>query len=277
MSFKDTFLKMSPGPAREELVYNEVIKQGAPKNLIPVTVNGPNNIKITYQVMPDFLMVDGTRVPMTPATAQKIANAFGMKLPTSKMSKQIYDAANTKIRATPLSSSGYTGVDGKHYSGKDVVQSRISSSDAAIEYSKLTDAEIDKHRNKGPTGLISGHGKEILQPLGDPRDVSFGGWQGQDGKALQPYTLAHKGGANSHTEYGLYARLISNNIQVTTPSGKVINTTLDKLANKPNLWKSVSETDKVLSYNSNPQLNTPPQADKSVIKKIDDFLNNIKL
>lgn len=277
MSFKDTFINMVPGPTREQFLYDEIVKRGPPKNLVPVTVNGPSNIKITYQVMPDYLMVDGTRVTLTPATAQRVADAFGMKLPTSKMSKQIYDAADTKVRATPLSSSGYVGSNGQRYSGKDVVQHRISQSDAAVEYSKLTDAEIAKlNKNKSP-GIISGHGKEIVQPLGDPKDVSFGGWQGQNGKALQPYTAAHKGAAQSHSEYGLYTRLISNNVQVTTPGGKVINTTMDKLASKPNLWKSISDADKALSYNSKPELDVPPQTDKSVIKKIDDFINNIKL
>jgi hypothetical protein len=277
MSFKDTFVKMPSGPAREEFIYNTLVKQGPPKNLVPVTVDGPNNTKITYEVMPDYLMIDGIRVTIAPATAQRVADAFGMKLPTSKMSQQIYNAANTKVRATPLSNSGYVGVDGQRYSGKDVVQSRISNSDAAIEYSKLTDAEIEKQRKNNPAGLIAGHGKEILQPLGDPKDVSFGGWQGQNGKPLQPYTAAHKGAAASHSEYGLYTRLISNNVKVTLPSGKVINTTMDKLANKPNLWKSISDNNKIVSYNAKPEQNMLPNADKSVIKKIDDFINSIKL
>jgi len=38
MSFKDEFLKLPPGKARDELVYKAVISQGRPKNLVPVTV-----------------------------------------------------------------------------------------------------------------------------------------------------------------------------------------------------------------------------------------------
>lgn len=278
MSFKDEFIKMQPGPAREQFLFNEIIKRGPPTNLVPVSITGPNNVKITYKVMPDYINIDGVRAPLAPATAQRVADYFKMKLPTGKISKQIYDAAGTKVRATPLSSSGYIGADGKQYSGKDVVESRISSSDAAIQYSKMTDEEITKNKiDKAPNNIIAGHGKEVIQPLGDPKDVSFGGWQGHDGKTLQPYTTAHKGGAATHSEYGLFTRLIANDVVVTLPNGKQINTTLDKLVASPTLGKSVSETNKPASY-------TPTQTNKSnssinkseIFKKVDEFLNQIK-
>lgn len=58
MSFKDEYLKLPPGKAREDLVYKAVISQGPPKNLVPVTVPGPNGSKITYNVLPDYISVD---------------------------------------------------------------------------------------------------------------------------------------------------------------------------------------------------------------------------
>lgn len=266
MGFKEQFLALPPGPAREALVYNEVISRGPPKNLVPVTVDGPNGIKITYHVMPDYVMVDGIRATMAPATAQKVADHFGMKLPTGKMSKQIYDAADTKVRAVPLSSSGYIGADGKRYSGADVVKSKINNSDAAVEYSKLTDAEIAKQKGN-PNSLIAGHGKEILQPLGDPKDVSFGGWQGQNGQALQPYTTAHKGGAETHSEYGLYTRLVGDDITVTTPDGRTINTTMEKLMANPNLGKTISDVNKVVTYNDPGNMPKPKETTPIKINK----------
>ncbi len=260
MSFKDDFLKTPPGPAREALIFNAAVKQGKPKDLTPITITDAKGNKITYKVQPDVLTIDGIRVTPAPATAQKIANYFGMKLPTDKMSKQIYDAANTKIRAVPLSGAGYTGKDGKYYSGADVVKNHINSSDAALEYSKRTDEELAKLK-KDNLGLIAGHGKEILQPLGDARDVSFGGWQGSDGKALQPYGTAHKGGAETHSEYGLYARLVDDNITVTTPDGKTITTTMDKFLSNPDLGKAISNNNKVVTYNAPKDLskNKPTQ------------------
>jgi hypothetical protein len=258
MSFKDEFLKTPPGPAREALVYNAIIQQGPPKNLVPVTVPGPGGTKITYQTMADYITIDGIRVPMTPVTAQRVANHFGMMLPTSKMSQQIYEAAKTKVRANPLSGTGYVSpLTGKRYSGKDVVKSRIGESDAAVAYSNLTNQELSKIKNPG---LISGHGKEITEPTQSASisDVSFGGWQGAGGKALQPYTNAHKGQAAFHTEYALNTRLIDDgNVIITTPDGKTISTTMQKLRANPNFSKAIADATGIKKYDDKSQKVSP--------------------
>ncbi|HVI41041.1 MAG TPA: hypothetical protein VM577_10295 [Anaerovoracaceae bacterium] len=247
--FKEQFLKTPPGPAREELIYNEIIKSGPPKQLIPVTVDGPNGTKITYNVMPDYVMLDGIRVTMAPYTAQKVADHFGMMLPTDKMSQQIYNAADTKVRANPLSSGGYTGADGKQYSAQDVIQHRIGAGDAALKYNDLTNQEIEKAKQSGKDlGLIAGHGKDILQPMARSNDPSIGGWHGKDGKALQPYGSPHKGEAGSHTEYGLYTRLIGNNAKVTMPDGRVVDTSVQKLLNDPEMAKILASKPGVNKY-----------------------------
>lgn len=234
-NFKELFLKTPPGPGREKLVFDEIVRRGKPQNLVPVTIDGPRKTKITYHVMPDYIMVDGLRITMTPTTAQKVADHFNMQLPTDKMSQQIYQAADTKLRAAPLSGSGYQGSDGKFYQGKDVVKSRINQSDAAIEYNKLTDEEIKKRQQqlgKNPT-LIAGHGKDILQPLTNSNDPTIGGWHGESGIPLQPYSSPHKGQAQAHTEYGLYTRLVDDKVTLTGPDGKIIETTMAKLLNNP--------------------------------------------
>lgn len=260
MSFKDEFLKTPAGPAREALVYNAIIQQGPPKNLVPVTVPGPNGTKITYKVMADYVMIDGIRVPMTPVTAQKVANHFGMSLPTAKMSQQIYNAADTKVRAPPLSGSGYVSpLTGQHYSAKDVVKSRIGESDAAVYYSDLTNQKIQEATKDKNPGLVGGHGKEITEP-GDGAnisDVSFGGWQGSSGSALQPYSYAHKGQAGAHTEYALNTRLVDDVVTVTTPDGKVITTTMEKLRSNPNLAGAIATSTTIKQYNSKSKQNVP--------------------
>lgn len=254
MSFKEQFLKMPPGPARETFIYNAIINQGPPKNLVPVTVTDPNGVKITYKVMPDYVMIEGIRVPMSPVTAQRVAKHFGMSLPTAKMSQQIYDAADTKVRAAPLSGSGYTGADGKRYSAKDVVESRIGASDAAVVYNEKTDKEIAKQVGNKPPTLIAGHGKDILEPLANnPQDVSMGGWQGSSGNPLQPYSSPHKGQAAVHSEYALYTRLVGGDVTVTLPNGKTITTTMDKLRNNPDLSKLVANKPGMSSYQTKPQ------------------------
>ncbi len=296
MSFKNEFLKMQPGPAREALVYNALIAQGPPKNLVPVTVPGPNGTQITYKTMPDYVSIDGLRVTLTPSTAQRLANAWGMSLPTAKMSQQIYNAADTKVRAPPLSGSGYTGIDGKKYTAKDVAETRIGASDAAVRYNDLTNKEVAK-AGENP-GLISGHGKEILEPVSNPNDVSFGGWQGSNGKPLQPYGSAHHGESENHTEYALYTRLIGGDVVITTPDGKKITTTMEKLRANPNMSSAVANSPGIKQYNAGKQPATkqkdvpmsaqpekeqvaysPPKAQSgrlSFLERIDDFLNQFK-
>ena len=48
----------------------------------------------TFEVMPDYLAVgsdaDFVRVPMTPMTAARIADAFGCALPTRKVVDEVY-------------------------------------------------------------------------------------------------------------------------------------------------------------------------------------------
>lgn len=249
MSFRDEFIKMPASAAREQLIYEAAIKQGPPKNLVPITVNGPSNTKITYFTTPDYYTIDGLRITPSPETAQRIANHFGMSLPTAKQSKQIYNAADTKVRYSPLSAGGYTSpITGKHYTASDVMSHRIDAADAAVFYNEKTNEEIAKTNPNAI--LIAGHGKDIIEPMGDPQNPSMGGWQGANGKALQPYTENHKGEAERHSEYALYTRLIGNEVIVTTPDGKQIKTTMDKLRANPNLAKSVADSPIQKKYNT---------------------------
>ena len=56
--------------------------------------------------MPDYLAVgsdaDFVRVPMTPQTAQRVADAFGCALPTRKIVDEVYRAATVRPHPRPL-------------------------------------------------------------------------------------------------------------------------------------------------------------------------------
>jgi hypothetical protein len=294
MSFKDQFLAMKPGPARENLIYNEIIKRGPPKNMVPVTVPGPSGSTITYRVMPDYMMIDGIRVPMSGQTAQKVADYFGMNLPTPKMSKQIYNAADTKIMPTPLSAGGVIG--GKHYTGQEVVDRKISDSDASLAYNQLIQKELAK-QNKDST-LVAGHMKDIVQPQGDPNKLGLYGWYGKDGKPVQ-YSAQTPHDTSVHTEYGSGVRLVADEVTVKLPSGKTVTTTMDKLMANPNFGKVVSDTRGVSKYTMPDAKKTPaparsptkteptmvadkgyqpprPQSGRlTLLQRIDNFLNSI--
>lgn len=233
-SFKDKFLKFSPGLAREEFIYNEITKRKPPINLIPIQVNAPDGSKITYSVMPDYITIEGIRVPMAGVTAQKVANFYGMNLPTSKMSKQIWEAADTKIRPTPLSAGGT--IDGKYYTGRQVVDKKISDSDSSVAYSQMIEDELKKHPG---ANLIAGHMKDIIAPEGDPNKLGLFGWFDAKGKPLQ-YSAQTPHSTTVHAEYGSGTRLVGNQVTIIKPDGTKYNTTLENVLNDPTLSKAIA-------------------------------------
>ena len=241
-SFKEAFLKLPPGPKREQLVYDEVTKRNLKANLVPITIDGPNGTKITYKVMPDYITIDGLRVPMSGRTAQKVADHFGMVLPTDKMSDQIYDAADVKLRPPPLSASGYTDSSGRHYSAKEVVEHKIGDPEAAAVYSDKINQAL---KDKGKGGLVAGHMKDVIMPY-NPDKLGLYGWRGEDGKLIQPPRTPHD--TSVHTEYGAGTRLADKEVEIQTPDGKTIKTTMDKLMNDPELYKAVSNFKGVRRY-----------------------------
>lgn len=237
MSFKDDFAHTQAGPEREALVYRTVLQNGKPTDLAPVTVSGPDGTKITYYVTKDFLNADGVFLPMTGVTAQKVADYFHMYLPTPKMSKQIFDAATTKVMPSPLSATGYG-----QYSAKQVVQSRIGASDAALAYSqRIRDALQGQDRG----GISAGYMKDITQP---PPSGNLGlyGWYGKDGKPVQnSYFTPHS--TNDHTEYGSGVRLVDDRVDVQYPGGQTKQMTMGQLLNS-NLHTAVSDTGGIARY-----------------------------
>jgi hypothetical protein len=285
MTFKEKFLATPPGPEREKLIFNAVINQGPPKDLVPVEVPGPNNSKIRYFVMPDFISIEGIRVPLTGSTAQKIADYFHMNLPTPKISKQIWQNADTKLEATPLSGTGVT-INNKYYSPQDVVSKKLSDSDTSVAFNEKIDQQLSKH----PKGkLIAGHMKDIVAPQ-DKNKLGLYGWYDKAGNPIQNSAITPHD-PNYHTEYASGARLVSNEVEIVTQSGKVIKTTMDKLTSHPELFKLVANQPGKSKYSidqekSAPKEETPkfisdkstsPQSPKiDVLKRLDDILNKIK-
>jgi small nuclear ribonucleoprotein (snRNP)-like protein len=236
--FRDKYYATKPGPAREALVFDYAIRQGKPKT-VPITVPGPGGTKITYQVMPDFLMIDGIRVSLTPVTAQRIADHFGMSIPTQKMADQIYHNSN-QISARPLSGTGVT-IGGRHYTGNDVVSNLISDSRANIAYSEIVDQQIAAQKGADPNKPVDGFAKTIVQPEVPGRAGFYGLWTSptskpiQGGSGLTPHGL-------DQTEYGTFARFVAPNVTITTTDGRTISTTLDRVLSTPNISSALTSS-----------------------------------
>lgn len=243
--FKNVLSKLKLGDERDTLIYNEVVKRKPFTKLVAVKVPGPiKGSWITYKVMPRMLQIDGTTITLSAETAQKIANHFDMIIPPPKMSKQIYDAAPTKIRPSPLSTAG-VNLDGKSYTAQQVVDNLISDPRAAIAYSDKINKELEGKDSE----FVAGEMKSIYAPSEEGSDkLHAGGWRGADGKPLQSLTKTFHP-STGYSEYSTGLRLAANKgVVVEMPDGQIYNTTMTKLMEHPQFYKSVSDTQGIKRY-----------------------------
>lgn len=144
---------------------------------------------LTFFAEPDYDSIgedgDFLRLSMTPATAQKIADARNSILPTRKMVAAIYAAADTKLPS-------------KTYAP----DSKMESTARMIEHN----AAIGNN-HPSLSNLLAGHKKDIvIGPDLDGSHVAIYGWQ-PDPKVYpyQPYSTVH--GA-SYADYSHGVRLV---------------------------------------------------------------------
>ena len=126
------------------------------------------------EVMPDYLAIgsdsDFVRIPMTPQTAQQIADQFGCTLPTRKMVDAIDRVAEVRLAPHPMT------VDRE-----------------AIKTFAEHNAIIEKQRGDKPLGLLMiGSKKDIvLTPriFEKPQRLAIYGWRQLNGQPIQPLTI----------------------------------------------------------------------------------------
>ncbi len=235
MSFEQDFAKTPAGPQREKLVYQALASQGRPTDLWPVTIKGPQDTKITFYITRDFLKVGSQYLPMTGTTAQMVANKFNMYLPTNTIADHVWaaaKAAGSTIKVDPLSGTGYQGANGQWYSGSDVSNQRIGTTDAAVEFSKRVHQQLAQNPNsqKGLVDIGSG-GKWLTVP---PASGSLGlhGIRQPGGMLQSGYGTKHPN-YEDHVEYGTYVRLVDNKVTVEHPDGRKETMTMDNFIKSP--------------------------------------------
>jgi hypothetical protein len=250
-NFKDLYLQAKNVNDRQALILQYATK---PTKLHPITLNLPDGSKIVYEVMPNYLTIDGLMVSVTAETAQKLAKKWNMVLPTAKMVEQIFQEASQKggaISPTPLSSSGYTDpVTGQYYSAEEVVKHRINDPGANIAYNERVNKEIQKKPN---APIYSGHGKTIIQPLDDDSGkISFYGIpREENGKIrwVQPASSAHgKSARETHEEYITSMQAASDKAVIISPDGSKKEVSLVELMKDPNLYKYINDKPQVKEY-----------------------------
>ena len=188
---------------REELARREILAGNVPaflRTLVPIhaSIATPDGRRITaeYFVLPDYLSIgsetDFARIPLTPMSAQMIADSLHCFLPTRKMVDDIYRAAAVKLEPVPMYALRDSAVTMFHHNLIIEGQRRLRS------------------------GLIAGIKKDVVLTGKVPRDprpdrVAIYGWHKLDGTPIQPLYTGH---VNWYVDYSHGIRLVYRTIYV---------------------------------------------------------------
>lgn len=201
---------------REEAVLAQVRQGNVPtflRTLVPVTVSA-GSTNATYHVAPDYLAIgsddDYVLFPLTPTTAQKIADMLGCSLPTPRIVDQIYRSAAVRLKPSPIAPSA-----------------AMTTVPVFLEH----DATIRGQRGgKTPGALVAGHKKDVVicrRIVHDPGKVAIYGWHKLDGLPIQPLYTGHTA---AWVDYSHGIRLVHRTMTVNSRA-----TTLDEVLADPKL------------------------------------------
>lgn len=153
-------------------------------------------ISAVYYVTPDYLSIgtddDWARVPLTPQTAQLIADRYHCFLPTRKMVNDIYRQADVKLEPIPM------------FAFRD-------STVTMWQHHLMIEGQ-----RKGRRGLIAGIKKDVvisarLRSNGKNDRVAIYGWHSNNGQPIQPLYTGH---INWYVDYSHGIRLVYQTIWI---------------------------------------------------------------
>lgn len=154
---------------------------------------------LEIEVVNDYVSVgnneDSVRVPLSPLSAQKIADFFSCVLPTVKLVNVIHSEADFKLLPSPW---------GPPY----------DASMLSVDRLKAHNKRINEQLGEGKVGLISGHKKDVVltnRLISRPKQVAIYGWIQSNMKAIQPLSLVHE---NTYADYSHGIRLIKRDAKL---------------------------------------------------------------
>jgi hypothetical protein len=192
--------------AREERVYTEFAGGNIPSWLrilerVEMTrQSGGREYRVTFWVTPDYVAVgsdtDYFLVPLSPQTAQRIADRVGASLPTAAMVDAIWVAARVRLDPAPIPPSP-----------------EMTTVQAFEDHDRLVRAQ--RIRGSAPPGaLVAGHKKDVVitaQLDSFPGKVAIYGWHRPDGEPIQPLYAGH---TDRWVDYSHGIRLVSRVIRI---------------------------------------------------------------
>ncbi len=189
---------------REDLSVSEILRGNMPdflKKMKRMDVKmldsaTKKTVHAYYFVTPDYLSIgsnnDFSRIPLTPMSAQRIADSFHCFLPTRKIVNDIYAQAKIKLEPQPM------------YAFRD---------SAPTFYHHHLIIEGQRQLRKG---LIAGIKKDVvisgkISRDAKPNRVAIYGWHKLDGKPIQPLYTGH---VDWYVDYSHGIRLVHRTIYV---------------------------------------------------------------
>lgn len=182
---------------REDRLFAEVASGNIPNFLrtfkaVPFT--NDLGAAVVY-VAPDYLAVgcdtNFLRVPLTPMTAQGLADLTGCTLPTVELVDAIWRAANTRLAPQPLP--------------PDATMTEVN---AFVRHQARVQLQL---KDRTHSGLIAGHKKDVVMAGVLTNRVAIYGWHQLDGRPIQPLYRKHLA---TWVDYSHGVRLISRQAQL---------------------------------------------------------------
>jgi hypothetical protein len=193
-----------PIEEREAKIRAEILSGNVPsflRKLVPVAVR-KDAITATYHVAPDYLAVgpdeDYFLTPLSPSTAQAIADRLECTLPTPRMVDQIYAQAELKLTPEPIPPSP-----------------AMTTVPVFLRHNEQVRAQ---RGDKTLGALVAGHKKDVViasKLFTTPGKVAIYGWHRRDGKPIQPLYTGHTA---SWVDYSHGIRLVQRRMTVAGAS-----------------------------------------------------------
>lgn len=174
--------------AREKIITDEIFAGNVPtflRQFCAVTVTnvsaGLTNVA-TFFAAPDYLAIGSDEnyllIPISPNTAQRIADSVGCVLPTRKMVDEIYAAAAVKLTPSPIPPSP-----------------AMTTVPVFVQHNETVGTQRAAFFNSQPFGaLVAGHKKDVVisaRLAGMTNKVAIYGWHQTNGVPVQPLYLGH--------------------------------------------------------------------------------------
>ena len=193
---------------REEIIRREILNGNVPdfyRQFCPVSVtnefDGQTNIA-TFYAAPDYLAVGSAKdyvlMPVSPNTAQFIAEQLNCALPTPKMVDAIYAAAAVKLAPSPI-----------------LPTAAMTTVAEFAEYNETIRQQRAAWLSEFPPGtLVAGDKKDVVisaRLAKAPRKVAIYGWHQTNGVPIQPLFTGH---TSAWVDYSHGIRLVLRDLTV---------------------------------------------------------------